>query len=152
VKKVEISSILNALDLDDVGTVADINGGSADIAAALHNRFGSKISLICLDGSGQHIKLPEKAVAKYRRKLIDAGVDRTAINVVTTQRQLKTYGASMGGYGAAAKGSTVFVISPQSTLDKEIVPWEMHYKKVWFRDFSGEYGDASISSQRPLDV
>jgi len=67
------------------------------------------------------------------------------------------YGASMGGYGAAAysaaaKGSTVFVISPQSTLDKEIVPWEMRYKKVWSRDFSGEYGDASISSQSADNV
>ncbi len=61
------------------------------------------------------------------------------------------YGASMGGYAAAAycgaaKGATVFVISPQSTLDKSIVPWEMRYKKVWDRDFSGEYGDASIVS------
>ncbi len=67
------------------------------------------------------------------------------------------YGASMGGYGAAAysavaKGSTVFVISPQSTLDKSIVPWEMRYKKVWSRDFSGPYGDASISSQTAKDV
>ena len=67
------------------------------------------------------------------------------------------YGASMGGYAAAAysaaaKGSTVFVISPQSTLDKEIVPWEMRYKKVWSRDFSGPYGDASISSQTAADV
>lgn len=67
------------------------------------------------------------------------------------------YGASMGGYGAAAysaaaKGSTVFVISPQSTLDKEIVPWETRYKKVWSRDFSGPYGDASISSKSAANV
>jgi len=63
----------------------------------------------------------------------------------------------MGGYGAAAysaaaKGSTVFVISPQSTLDKSIVPWEMRYKKVWSRDFSGHYGDASSSSRTAKNV
>ncbi|WP_291729601.1 hypothetical protein [Leisingera sp. F5] len=62
------------------------------------------------------------------------------------------YGASMGGYAAAAfaaaaPGSTVFAISPQSTLDKTLVPWEMRYKKVWDRDFSGPFGDASLASQ-----
>ncbi|NSY37561.1 hypothetical protein [Leisingera sp. ANG59] len=67
------------------------------------------------------------------------------------------YGASMGGYAAAAfaaaaPGSTVFAISPQSTLDKSIVPWEMRYKKVWGRDFSGPFGDASQASQGAGDV
>lgn len=61
------------------------------------------------------------------------------------------YGASMGGYAAAAfsaaaPGSTVFVTSPQSTLDKALVPWEKRYKKAWDRDFSGPYGDAAVSS------
>ncbi len=67
------------------------------------------------------------------------------------------YGASMGGYAAAAysaaaPGSTVFTISPQSTLDKTLVPWEMRYKKAWSRDFSGPFGDAAISSQAARDV
>lgn len=67
------------------------------------------------------------------------------------------YGASMGGYAAAAyaaaaPGSTVFAISPQSTLDKKIVPWEMRYKKVWDRDFSGPFGDAALASRAARDV
>ena len=67
------------------------------------------------------------------------------------------YGASMGGYAAAAfaaaaPGATVFAISPQSTLDKTLVPWEMRYKKVWERDFSGPFGDASLASQAAGDV
>ncbi|MBY6139350.1 hypothetical protein KUV26_07890 [Leisingera daeponensis] len=67
------------------------------------------------------------------------------------------YGASMGGYAAAAfaaaaPGSTVFAISPQSTLDKAVVPWEMRYKKVWDRDFSGPFGDAALASQAAGDV
>jgi pimeloyl-ACP methyl ester carboxylesterase len=51
------------------------------------------------------------------------------------------YGASMGGYAAAtfarsAPGSTVIAISPQSTLSREIAPWETRYHRVWRRDFS----------------
>ncbi len=334
---VETKTILQALDLDEVGRIADINGGTPDLAIALHNRFGSKIDVICLDSEGGYIE-PDKDIRKYTKKLQKAGVEKSAIRFVTKQRMLKSYdvvttvgnfgsrykikhikrlfdkalhplsrvvidikkgsgsypflndyggcntlsaptrdstgmvvmsvepvsepagewsaiakklagkkgfftdcgehsflyiprgdtlvvtfdnldiamtkrddrrpwgfafiesenwsmlgvmangwtwfrdgavtdefnrlrdsgffdqfkrvvfyGASMGGYGAAAysaaaKGSTVFVISPQSTLDKEIVPWEMRYKKVWGRDFSGEYGDASISSQSAADV
>ncbi len=61
------------------------------------------------------------------------------------------YGASMGGYAACAfvaacPGADVFAISPQSTLDKTIVPWETRYKTAWGRDFSGKYGDASLVS------
>lgn len=61
------------------------------------------------------------------------------------------YGASMGGYAAAAfaaacPGADVVAISPQSTLDKSVVPWETRYKVAWGRDFSGRYGDAAIAS------
>ncbi|MCB4456398.1 hypothetical protein [Leisingera sp. McT4-56] len=67
------------------------------------------------------------------------------------------YGASMGGYAAAAfaaaaPGSTVFAISPQSTLDKSLVPWETRYRKVWERDFSGPFGDAALASRGAGDV
>lgn len=62
------------------------------------------------------------------------------------------YGASMGGYAAcafspAAPGCDVVAISPQSTVDKSVVPWETRYKVVWDRDFTGPYGDASEVSQ-----
>jgi hypothetical protein len=58
------------------------------------------------------------------------------------------YGASMGGYGACAfapacPGADVVAISPQSTLDKALVPFETRYKAAWGRDFSGPYGDAA---------
>ena len=63
------------------------------------------------------------------------------------------YGASMGGYAAcafssAAPGCDVVAISPQSTVDKKIVPWESRYKVVWDRDFSGKYGDAAKVSKK----
>lgn len=62
------------------------------------------------------------------------------------------YGASMGGYAAAAfvaacPGADVVAISPQSTLDKAIVPWETRYKTAWDSDFSGPYGDAAKVSK-----
>ena len=61
------------------------------------------------------------------------------------------YGASMGGYAAAAysgasPGADVVAISPQSTVDKAVVPWETRYRTVWGADFSGRYGDAALVS------
>lgn len=91
----------------------------------------------------------EKVVAEFDR-LRDSGFFKQFKRVVF-------YGASMGGYAAAAyssaaEGATVLAISPQSTLDKTIVPWEMRYKKVWESDFSGHYGDASLVSQKAAKV
>lgn len=61
------------------------------------------------------------------------------------------YGASMGGYAATAysgacPGADVVAISPQSTVDKAVVPWETRYRTVWGADFSGRYGDAALVS------
>ena len=58
------------------------------------------------------------------------------------------YGASMGGYAACAfvaacPGADVVAISPQSTLDKAVVPWETRYHTAWGRDYLGSYGDAA---------
>ena len=57
------------------------------------------------------------------------------------------YGASMGGYAAAAfsaacPGAQVVLISPQATLAREDAAWETRYRKAWKRDFSGRYGFA----------
>ncbi len=62
------------------------------------------------------------------------------------------YGASMGGYAACAfvpacPGADVVAISPQSTLDKRLVPWETRYQTAWGRDYSGPYGDAAQVSK-----
>jgi hypothetical protein len=61
------------------------------------------------------------------------------------------YGASMGGYAAAAfapscPGADVVAISPQSTLDRALVPWETRYRAAWGYDFSGPYGDGATVS------
>jgi hypothetical protein len=75
----------------------------------------------------------------------------------TQFKRVVFYGASMGGYAAcafssAAPGCDVVAISPQSTVDKTIVPWENRYKVVWNRDFSGSYGDAANVSKAAKNV
>ncbi|RUS59990.1 hypothetical protein EGN72_11940 [Pseudorhodobacter sp. E13] len=70
-----------------------------------------------------------------------------------TFKRVVFYGASMGGYGACAfaaacPGADVVAISPQSTLDKSLVPFETRYKTAWDRDFSGPYGDAAKVSAK----
>lgn len=67
-------------------------------------------------------------------------------------RRVVFYGASMGGYAAAAfvaacPGADVVAFSPQSTLDKAVVPWETRYRTAWGRDWHGAYGDATLTSQ-----
>ncbi len=85
----------------------------------------------------------------YREPWVAQEFDRLAAEGFFAQfERVVFYGASMGGYAAAAfsaacPGADVVVISPQSTLDKTIVPWESRYKVAWDRDFSGKYGDAA---------
>lgn len=67
------------------------------------------------------------------------------------------YGASMGGYAAAAfspicRKAEVVIMSPQSTLDKTLVPWETRYERAWDRDYSGPYGDAATVSASARQV
>ncbi|MDR0808208.1 MAG: capsular polysaccharide synthesis protein [Gemmobacter sp.] len=67
------------------------------------------------------------------------------------------YGASMGGYAACAfsparPGCEVVAISPQSTLDRSLVPWETRYTTAWGRDYTGPYGDAAEVSKAARKV
>lgn len=62
-------------------------------------------------------------------------------------KQVVFYGASMGGYAAAAfsaaaPGATVILINPQATLSRDVAAWETRYHRSWRRDFSSRYGYA----------
>lgn len=89
----------------------------------------------------------------YRENWVSDQFDQLAKDGFFKQfKRVVFYGASMGGYAAcafspAAPGCDVVAISPQSTVDKSIVPWESRYKVVWDRDFTGKYGDASEVSK-----
>ncbi|MDM7458780.1 MAG: hypothetical protein P3W94_005390, partial [Paracoccus sp. (in: a-proteobacteria)] len=75
----------------------------------------------------------------------------------STYRRVVFYGASMGGYAAAAfsaacPGADVVAISPQSTLDRKLVPWETRYRTAWGYDYSGPFGDAAQVSAEAARV
>ncbi|WP_108387296.1 hypothetical protein [Yoonia sediminilitoris] len=88
----------------------------------------------------------------YREQWVSDQFDQLQQDGFFSQfKRVVFYGASMGGYAAcafspAAPGCDVVAISPQSTVDKSVVPWETRYKVVWDRDFSGKYGDAAAVS------
>lgn len=88
----------------------------------------------------------------YRDPWVGDEFDRLAAEGFFAQfDRVVFYGASMGGYAAAAysgacPGADVVAISPQSTVDKTVVPWETRYRTVWGADFSGRYGDAALVS------
>ncbi|TCP44252.1 hypothetical protein [Rhodovulum marinum] len=94
----------------------------------------------------------------FRDGAVSAEFDRLAASGFFARfSRVIFYGASMGGYGAAAfsaaaPGATVFAISPQSTLDRAVTPWETRYRKAWERDFSGPYGDAALASRTAAAV
>ncbi|SOC08989.1 hypothetical protein [Rhodobacter maris] len=85
----------------------------------------------------------------YRDRWVSDEFDRLAAEGFFAQfERVVFYGASMGGYAACAfsgacPGADVVAISPQSTVDRAVVPFEMRYKVVWDADFSGKYGDAA---------
>jgi hypothetical protein len=88
----------------------------------------------------------------YRNAWVSDEFDRLRDSGFFAQfKRVVFYGASMGGYAAAAfsgacPGADVVAISPQSTVDKSVVPWETRYSTVWNRDFTGPYGDAALVS------
>jgi hypothetical protein len=89
----------------------------------------------------------------YRDPWVSAEFDRLRDEGFFSRfKRVVFYGASMGGYAACAfsaacPGADVVAISPQSTLDRALVPWETRYKTAWDRDFTGPYGDASEASR-----
>ncbi len=89
----------------------------------------------------------------YRDPWVVAEFDRLAAEGFFARfERVVFYGASMGGYGACAfvaacPGADVVAISPQSTLDRALVPWETRYSTAWGRDFGGPYGDAAKASR-----
>lgn len=88
----------------------------------------------------------------YRDQWVSDQFDDLAASGFFKQyKRVVFYGASMGGYAACAfvpscPGADVFAISPQSTLDKSLVPFETRYKVAWDSDFTGKYGDAAAVS------
>ena len=82
----DIGTVLPALDVDDVLTVADINGQAPELCILLHQRYGCSIDLISLDRKGQPKPLNEAHLQGWLARLEQGGVDRNAIRVVSGQQ------------------------------------------------------------------
>lgn len=83
----------------------------------------------------------DEALFDYMEDLRDSGFFNRFKHVVFT-------GTSMGGYAACAfsdlvPGSTVLAYSPQSTLAKDLVPWEKRFNRGRQQDWSGRYRDCT---------
>lgn len=57
-------------------------------------------------------------------------------------------GGSMGGYGSLAysrllKATEVLAFNPQTTLARDLTPWETRYRTAWAEDWSGPLRDAA---------
>ena len=68
--------------------------------------------------------------------------------IFTQFRKVIFTGTTMGAYAATAfsalvPGCTVVALSPQSTLDKALVPWEDRFGAGRKQDWSGRYRDAA---------
>ena len=82
----------------------------------------------------------DNALFDYMEGLRNGGFFKQFKHVVFT-------GTSMGGYAACAfcglaPGSTVLAYSPQSTLAKDLVPWEKRFNRGRQQDWSGRYRDS----------
>ncbi len=83
----------------------------------------------------------DPALFTAMRELAEQGFFRRFSDVTLT-------GTSMGGYGACAfasliPGCKVIAYSPQSTLKKELVPWEKRFSAGRKADWSGPFADAA---------
>jgi hypothetical protein len=90
------------------------------------------------------------ALFAHMRSLSEAGFFAKFRKVVMT-------GTSMGGYAACAfaglaPGCTVLAFSPQSSLKKDLVPWETRYNSGRKADWTGDFADAAETSRSAAAV
>lgn len=83
----------------------------------------------------------DKTLFQFLEDLRDQGFFNRFRKVVFT-------GTSMGGYAACAfsslvPGSTVIAYSPQSTLSKQLVPWEKRFNRGRKQDWSEKFVDGA---------
>jgi len=94
----------------------------------------------------------EEALIDFLQSLSEGGFFAQFERVLFT-------GNSMGGFGAMAfaplaPGCDVLAFSPQTTLNKSIVPWEERFTKAWEADWTLPYSDAAqtLGTARRVDV
>ena len=102
---IDAAKIMQALDLDDVTTMVDINCAAPDLAVALNQRYGCKIDLVSLDRNGRFVDFPQNIVNDYLACLREGGVEKSAVRIVEKRRVLGQYDviAAIDSFGSRYK-------------------------------------------------
>lgn len=121
-------------------SVASIRGG--------HPSHRPRAVQIALQHGWSSLVILARSARFYREAEVldffDAQIDESFFD---SFRRVLFFGAGEQGYAActfsiAAPGATVLAISPQATLDPEIVPWEQRFRGQRRLDFRSRFGFA----------
>ncbi len=108
-----------------------------------------------------HIAVKPKAGDWYQAPCLSPALAQLRASGLFSQfRNVVTYGTSMGGFAAIAfadqvQATTVLALSPQTTLNRDLVPWEDRFPVARQQDWTGSNNDAigkSLSAKRVLCV
>lgn len=61
-------------------------------------------------------------------------------------------GYAAAAYSVAAPGSTLVLMKPYATLDRDVAPWETRFRRDWSLDFTSRYGNAARLSEAARHV
>jgi hypothetical protein len=94
----------------------------------------------------------------YRRSDLYATLERLRDEgFFASYSKVVFYGSSMGGYAALAfcglaKQSIVLTFNPQTTLNIQLVPWEVRFGQGKGEDWAGAYADAGAEADKAAEV
>jgi hypothetical protein len=104
-KRVLDAGLVDAVDLAEVASFADIGGTAQTLALAAHSKWDCDIALIDLTHSGEWAAAPSDWVAPYRAFLADNGVEPGRVRVASSPRDLRPTDlvANLSGFGDVNK-------------------------------------------------
>jgi hypothetical protein len=104
-KRVFDAGLIDAVDLPEVATFADIGGTAQSLALAAHAKWDCDIALVDLTHKGEWPEKPSNWVAPYRAFLADNGVAADRVRLVSKARDLRPTDlvANLSGFGDVNK-------------------------------------------------
>lgn len=112
----------------------------------------------CADNNWSHLGVFAQTPSWFRDNLLIGFMEKLAKDGFFREfDQVAFCGTSMGGFAALtfsrlAPGSTVVAFSPQTTLAKQLVPWERRFAKGRVQDWSLSYSDAAEHTHKATKI
>ena len=99
------AGLIDAVDLPEVGSFADVGGTAQSLALAAQARWDCEIALVDLTHKGEWPEQPSAWVAPYREFLATNGADMTRVRLVNQAAELRPTDliASLSGFGDVNK-------------------------------------------------